>query len=55
MDSDRPALTRLGSSGRGGPAPPTVSDSFVDELYARAGEREQNPDIDEREDYKAPS
>ena len=36
-------------------APPTVSDAFVDELYARAGEREQNPDIEERDEYKAPS
>ena len=35
---------------------PTVSDAFVDELYARAAERlETNPDLEERDDYKAPS
>lgn len=30
-------------------------DAYVDVLYARAAERETNPDLEERDEYKAPS
>ena len=43
------------NAGGGADAPPPVSDAFVDDLYARAGERETNIDIEEREEYRAPS
>jgi transcription initiation factor TFIIIB Brf1 subunit/transcription initiation factor TFIIB len=32
-----------------------VTDAWLDELYTRAGDREVNPEVDEREEYKSPS